>query len=88
MWYYVYILRSEVDGSFYIGYTSDLKVRIKEHNSGKTKSIQHKIPFKVVYCEAYNNKTIAIKREKELKSNRQQKMTILCRIFPDENFKL
>ncbi len=33
-WFYVYILKSEKDNKFYTGYTSDLKRRIDEHNSG------------------------------------------------------
>ena len=32
--YYVYILKSEKFCRFYVGCTGDLKVRIKEHNSG------------------------------------------------------
>ena len=87
-WFHVYILRSQKDNTFYIGYTSDLKNRIQEHNSGKTKSIAAKIPFSLVYCETYRNKTIAIKRETQLKKNRSEKMKIIIRIFPDEGFKL
>ncbi|HDZ42273.1 MAG TPA: GIY-YIG nuclease family protein, partial [Bacteroidetes bacterium] len=32
MKYFVYILRSTIDSSFYIGYTKDLERRLKEHN--------------------------------------------------------
>ncbi|MDP3741280.1 MAG: GIY-YIG nuclease family protein, partial [bacterium] len=31
--YYVYILQSEKDKSFYTGYTTDLKARLKDHNA-------------------------------------------------------
>ena len=31
--YYVYVIESELDGSFYIGKTSDLKSRLEFHNS-------------------------------------------------------
>ena len=31
--YYVYILQSRRDNGYYIGYTADLKQRLKEHNS-------------------------------------------------------
>ena len=68
MWF-VYLIRSLLDGSHYIGYTENLQKRITEHNQGKTKSIKHKIPFKLIYFEAYANKTLARKRELELKNN-------------------
>jgi putative endonuclease len=65
--YYVYLIQSLVDNSYYVGMTSDLERRLKEHNNGKTKSIKHKVPFKLVYYEAYLDKTIARKREIQLK---------------------
>ncbi|MCK9244949.1 MAG: GIY-YIG nuclease family protein, partial [Candidatus Marinimicrobia bacterium] len=34
--YFVYILQSQKDQGFYIGFTSNLEKRIKEHNAGKT----------------------------------------------------
>jgi len=36
MFYYVYVLKSEVDGQNYVGYTSDLTRRINQHNKGWT----------------------------------------------------
>ncbi len=71
--FYVYVAQSQKDKGIYIGFTSDLKKRMKEHNAGKTKSIKHRIPFKLVYYEAYLNKTDARKREIELKTNGQQR---------------
>ncbi len=71
--YYVYIAQSLKDRGIYIGYTSDLKKRISEHNSGKTKSTKTRIPFRLVYYEAYLNKTDARKRELSLKNKGQQR---------------
>ena len=71
--YYVYLLQSKKDNTTYIGYTSDLKKRLTEHNQGKTKSIKHKIPYGLIYYEAYFNKTDARKRELELKNNSYKK---------------
>ena len=34
MYYYVYVLLSEKDNQFYTGYTSDLKRRLIDHQSG------------------------------------------------------
>jgi len=77
----MYVLKSEVDHKLYIGYSDNLKRRIKEHNQGKTKSIKHRIPFKLIYYEAYKNKTDARKREIELKNNSYQKEQLLKKIF-------
>jgi putative endonuclease len=72
-WYYVYVLESEVDNSWYIGYTSDIKKRIEEHNNGKTITTNKKKPYKLIYCEAALNKEDAIAREKYLKSGMGRK---------------
>ncbi|MBK9478527.1 MAG: GIY-YIG nuclease family protein [Bacteroidetes bacterium] len=34
MHYYVYIIESLVDGSFYKGFTLDFNERVKQHNEG------------------------------------------------------
>ena len=68
MWF-VYLIQSKLDSSFYIGFTEHLRKRITEHNQGKTKSIKHKAPSRLIYFEAYPNKTLARKREIELKKN-------------------
>jgi putative endonuclease len=67
--YYVYILRSEKDSKFYVGYTKDLKARIKLHNGGKVKSTRNRTPFKLIYYEACSNQKDALKREKYLKTS-------------------
>ena len=41
MCYFVYILQSERDGSFYIGSTSDVEARLSRHNSGRTRYHVH-----------------------------------------------
>ncbi len=78
--YYVYVLISIADSKLYIGFTEDLKKRLKEHNSGKTKSIKARVPFKLIYYEAYLNKTDARKRELELKNYGQQREFLKERI--------
>jgi len=67
--YYVYVLRSTKDHKFYVGYTKNLKARIKMHNGGKVKSTRNRTPFKLVYYEACLNQQDALKREKYLKTN-------------------
>ncbi len=79
--YYVYVIQSEKDGSTYIGYTEDLVRRIQEHNQGKTKSIKHKIPYKLIHTEEFNSKTEARKRELKLKRNSFEKEKLFKTIF-------
>ncbi len=66
--YYVYILQSLKDKSLYVGYSSDLKKRLKKHNLGRAVSTKDKIPLKIIYYEAYLDRKDAIGREKFLKS--------------------
>ncbi len=66
--YTVYVLQSEVDGSFYKGMTSDIGKRLNQHNSKKTKSTKSKTPWTVVYTEAYTDVMEARLREKYFKT--------------------
>ena len=67
MFYYVYILQSLKDKSLYIGYTSDLKKRFKEHNDGKSKATKPFRPYKLIFYEAFLNRVDAKNRETYLK---------------------
>ena len=68
--YYVYLLKSETNGKLYIGYSKDLKKRLLEHNSKVTKSTKSGIPWKLIYYEAFENKTDALREEIFLKSGK------------------
>lgn len=68
MFYYVYILQSYKNKSLYIGYTSDLKKRFKEHNSGESKATKPFYPYKLIFYEAFLNRVDAKDREEYLKS--------------------
>ena len=69
--FFVYMLKSKVDGSFYIGYTRDLRRRFKEHNDGENISTKHKKPFELIYYEAYKSDRDAKYRESNLKKHAQ-----------------
>jgi putative endonuclease len=72
--YFVYVLQSEKDQSLYIGYTARKpEVRLEEHNKGENISTKHRIPYKIIYYEAYPNKLNAIGREKFLKGGSGRK---------------
>ncbi len=66
--WYVYILRSQTTSRYYIGSTNNLKRRLFEHNSGKTKSLWKHVPLEIIYSEVYTGKTDALGCEKQIKS--------------------
>ena len=66
--HYVYVLRSSVDGNFYVGYTANLKSRLILHNSGEVASTKNRIPLSLVYYEASRSKKDAMHRERYLKT--------------------
>ena len=65
--HYVYVLKSQKSLKLYSGSTSDLKARIIEHNKGLNRSTKYGIPWKLVYYEAFLNKSDATEREASLK---------------------
>jgi putative endonuclease len=66
--FYVYVLRSEADAGFYIGYTKNLRARLSEHQAGNSFATAHRKPWTLIYYEAYLNQADAFGREKYLKS--------------------
>src|SRR3989338_11391291 len=59
----VYILQSLKDKKTYVGYTDNFERRLEQHNSGMSKSTNHRTPFKLLFKEEYKNITEAKKRE-------------------------
>ena len=78
--FYVYLIKSRVKKFIYTGFSKNLRKRFQEHNSSLVKSTKAYVPFDLIYYEAYNDETVARKRELELKNNSQQKEILLKRI--------
>jgi putative endonuclease len=68
--FYVYILFSKKDNKFYIGFTRDLKRRLKEHNDGKVISTSKRRPLVLIMYEAYVLEEDARAREKYFKTTK------------------
>lgn len=66
--YYTYVLQSEIDNAFYVGYTKDLKLRFENHNKGQVESTRNRRPLKLIYYEACLSQQDALRREKYLKT--------------------
>ena len=71
MHFYVYMLISkESKPVSYVGYTNNLKNRIKLHNSGKGAKFTRGRKWKLIYKEKFTSKNKAILREYYIKKNR------------------
>lgn len=68
LFYYTYVLKSEKDGKLYIGSTSDLRERLKSHNSGAVMSTKARRPLELMYYEACLGRKNAEKRERYFKT--------------------
>lgn len=66
--YCVYILLSEKDGNFYVGFTTDLGHRFEEHQQGRNTSTASRRPFRLIHAELYASKEDALRRESYLKT--------------------
>ena len=65
--HYVYIVKC-ADGTYYTGYTNNLKRRIKQHNEGEgAKYTKGRRPVKLVHSEQFETQGKAMQREYEIK---------------------
>lgn len=71
--YCVYILLSKRDHRMYIGYTTNLTARVKDHNKGGTTSTSKRRPLILVYAEFHSSKKDALRRERYFKSTAGKK---------------
>ena len=69
--HFVYLLKSKKNNSFYVGCTSNLRKRIKEHNNKQSASTARYAPWRLIYFEGFVSKEDAFLREKTLKLHAQ-----------------
>lgn len=76
--WYVYMLRCR-DDSLYTGIAVDVQARLEMHRSGKgAKYTRGRGPLELVYTEECGNKSIALKRELEIKAlSRTEKLELI-----------
>lgn len=72
--YYVYVLLSELDNRFYIGYTHNIGRRFQEHQAGKNISTKFRRPLILIYFEGHRAKTDALRRESYFKTTKGKRM--------------
>lgn len=66
--YFVYVLKSSIADKSYAGYTSNVQIRLAQHNSGETKYTRIYKPWIIIHTESYSTQKDALDREKYLKS--------------------
>lgn len=83
--WWVYIVKC-ADGSLYTGIARDINKRIDKHNSGKgAKYTRAREPVKLLYYEEYENRSLATKREMQIKKlSHDQKKELTSNFFPTE----
>jgi len=71
MLYFVYLIVSKVKNRTisYVGYTNNIKKRLKLHNSSKGAKFTKGKKWKLAYYKSYDNKILAMKEEYKLKKN-------------------
>lgn len=79
--HFVYILRCG-DGTFYTGYTVDLKKRLALHNKGRgAKYVRARLPAEIVFAKKYKNYKRALSEERALKTKTRPQKEKLINAF-------
>ena len=75
---YIYIVECS-DGTLYTGWTTEIKRRVQEHNSGRgAKYTRARRPVVLRYFEEFNTKEEALKRECAIKKlSREDKIKLI-----------
>ncbi len=66
--FYVYVLKSRLDSTLYIGLTQDLARRLQQHNRGLERNTKAKRPYVVLLSKRFETRAAARAREKYYKS--------------------
>jgi len=68
--YYVYVLKSKMNGKWYTGSTSNLRKRFNEHNEQMSTYTKKRGPYELIYYEACLDEYDARSRELYIKSGK------------------
>ncbi len=81
--WHIYIVEC-ADGTLYTGSACDVKKRVGTHNAGTgAKYTRNRLPVRLVYLEPALNKSVALRREYEIKQlTRIRKIALINRAAP------
>ncbi len=91
MYYYVYLILSRTNNKIfsYVGYTKDIKNRLKLHNSNKGAKFTRGKKWSLIYSKKYKTKNKAMSEEYKLKNDKKRrKMIKLDYLKKNENFNI
>lgn len=66
--WFVYVIQSEIDATYYVGMSQNVQERLHQHNAGKSKYTSGHRPWKLIYMEEAGTSLDARRREKYFKS--------------------
>ena len=78
---YIYILRSNKTGSYYLGSTNDLERRVREHKEGRVKATKYLLPVELCFSQIYFSLIEARRIEYRLKTFKSK--DVLSKIIKD-----
>ena len=82
---YMYVVEC-CDGSYYTGYTTNIKKRVTVHNSGKgAKYTRARLPVKLIYAEGFTSKEEAMSAEALLKRKKRAQKESYLKENQDKN---
>ncbi len=86
--FYVYLLVSKNNNKIisYVGYTNNLKKRLKLHNQSKGAKFTRGRLWKLIYFNKYKSRIKALKEEYKLKKNYKLRNKIKNNYYKYENF--
>ena len=78
MIFYVYMLKSVNNKIIktYVGYTNNLNLRLKKHNTSKGAKSTRGLKWKIIYKKRFYDKRLAMSFEYKLKKDKKKKETI------------
>lgn len=82
----VYILKSLVNGSYYVGCTDNIKRRFLEHNKGLVRSTKPLKPFHIMLTQEYN--TLSEARKIEFRIKKLKRKDYIDKIIQDGIIKM
>jgi putative endonuclease len=81
---FVYILEC-ADGTYYTGWTTDLRRRLAAHNAGRgSRYTRMRLPVRMVYWEEHPDRASAQRRELALKRLSRARKTAMIAAFKPE----
>ena len=77
--YFVYILGSHKNSQFktYVGYTNNLNLRLKKHNTNKGAKSTRGFKWKIIYKKRFYDKRLAMSFEYKLKKDKKKRKHLL-----------